>query len=335
MKSRHFCLCFFVGLLFLPACDRTEKKPSAPPTPKLVVAIPTYPGFAIPYLAEKRELFQGVKVELKQIDDAAVINSGMMRGDIDACFTSVDAFVLAAAAGVEAKAVLLSDESLGADGIVAKNSIRSLADLQGKKVAANLGWPGHFFLLYNLRQNQIPFDKVPITNMDADKAGAAFVSGNLDAAVTWEPWLTKAISGGNAHMLVSTKTLPGVILDVCLVSKDALAEHPDAVQAFVDGYYRALALHAEQEEVANSIMAEALGLQVEEFAAMCEGLRFIQAKEAAELLQTGGGVPNLFATAAGIWSEAKDPDTNKPIINKPLSPKDHVTSKFVERFLEK
>ena len=105
----------------------------SPPKP-FVVAIPTYPGFAIPYLAKEKGYFGDAKVELKRMDDAAAINAGLIRGDIDACFTSVDSFVLAASQGVEAKAVLMSDESRGADGIVVKPQIKDVADLKGKKV---------------------------------------------------------------------------------------------------------------------------------------------------------------------------------------------------------
>ena len=289
-----------------------------------VVAIPTYPGFAIPYLAKEKELFEGINVELKRIDDAAAINAGMIRGDIDACFTSVDSFVLAASQGVEAKAVLMSDESRGADGIVVKPEILTVADLKGKKVAANLGWPGHFFLLYNLKKEGVRFVDVPITNMDADKAGAAFVSGNLDAAVTWEPWLSKATSAQNGKILVSTADLPGVILDVMLVREESLKNRSKAVQAFVNGYYKALDAYKSDKVSGTKIMAEALGLTPEEFEAMTQGFRFIAVDEANRLLKpTDGAVVKLFAEAAQIWLKGG-------VIEKNVATEGRVTNQFVE-----
>ncbi len=265
---------------------------------------------------------------MKKIDDSGAINAGMIRGDIDACFTSTDAFVLATANGVQAKAILLSDESRGADGIVAKKDIKTVADLKGKKVAANLGWPGHFFLLYNLKKAGIPFKAVPITNMDADQAGAAFIGGSLDAAVTWEPWLSKATSEGNAHILVSTKTLPGVILDVLLVRDETIAKNPDAVQAFVRGYYEALKAYNADKKGAGKIMAQALSLKADEFEAMTEGFRFIPPEEAEKLLAADGGVQKLFQSAAEIWLEAK-------VVEKTVSSQDRITNRFVEAVLKK
>lgn len=336
MKIRTTVAVLLIGLV-LAGCDRkpepsgstnTGGSTAAPvPAKKFVVAIPTYPGFAIPFLAQNNGLFGDVEVELKRIDDAGIINSGMIKGDIDACFTSTDAFVLAASQGVDAQAVLLSDESLGADGIVAKKSITSVADLRGKTVAANLGWPGHFFLLYNLKKAGIPFDEVPITNMDADKAGAAFVSGNLDAAVTWEPWLSKATSEDGGHVLLSTRDMPKVIVDVMLVRSETVKQNPAAVQAFVNGYYKALAMYQADAAATTPIMAEALGLPAEDFTAMTEGFRFIPAKEAAEMLAAGGAVGDVFDTAADIWLEAG-------LIEKSVPTEQRVNPDFVEAYLE-
>lgn len=320
--------------MVIAGCERKSEDAGGKGTPstrpaktKFVVAIPTYPGFTIPYLAAKKDFFEGIEVELKRIDDAGVINSGMVKGDIDACFTSVDAFVLAASQGVDAQAVLLSDESRGADGIVAKRQISAVADLRGKKVAANLGWPGHFFLLYNLKRSGIPLDTVPITNLDADKAGAAFISGSLDAAVTWEPWLSKATSNPDAHILVSTRTMPGVILDVLLVRSETVGSRGVAVQSFVNGYYKALALYLKDRASAEPVMAEAIGLPPQEFATMTAGFRFIPPDEAVQMLSNGGAVEQLFKTAADVWLEAK-------VIDKPVSADGRSSNGFISKYLK-
>jgi len=231
---------------------------------------------------------------------------------------------LAASQGVQPQAVLMSDESRGADGIVTKAEIRGLPDLKGKKVAANLGWPGHFFLLYNLQKEGVRFDDVPITNMDADKAGAAFVSGSLDAAVTWEPWLSKATSGQNGKILISTADLPGVILDVMLVRDGSVKNRSKAIQAFVDGYYKAFEAYQSDKAGGTKIMAEALGLQPEEFEAMTQGFRFISADEAKELLKpSDGAVAKLFQEAAQIWLKGG-------VIEGNIASQGRVTSQFVE-----
>lgn len=329
MKIIRGWLLFFILTFILGGCwnksgsTNSGNTNGGPPAQSFVVAIPTYPGFGIPYLAENKGFFKGMNVKLVRMDDSAAINAGMERGDIDACFTSVDSFVLLVSANIRAKAILMSDESKGADGIVVKKNIKDLASLKGKKVAANLGWPGHFFLLYNLKKAGIPFNDVEITNLDADKAGAAFVSGTLDAAVTWEPWLSKATSAGNGTILVSTGTLPGVILDVMVVRDETLANKRAEVQAFVNGYYQALKAYNEDKAGSSAIMANALGLKPEDFTAMTEGFRFIEADEAGRLLAPNGPVASLFQSASDIWSEAK-------IIERPIASSDTTNNAFVE-----
>ena len=54
--------------------------------------------------------------------------------------------------------------------------------------------------------------------MNPDDAGTAFAAGKLDGAVTWEPWITKATSAGQGHVVFSSKDAPYVIIDVLVTS---------------------------------------------------------------------------------------------------------------------
>ena len=47
--------------------------------------------------------------------------------------------------------------------------------------------------------------------------GGAFVAKHVDAAVTWEPWLTKGKATDFGHLLVDSSTTPGLITDVIIV----------------------------------------------------------------------------------------------------------------------
>ena len=284
-----------------------------------VVAIPTYPGFAIPFIAEKKGFFSNQKVVLKRIDDPAIINSGIIKGEIDGTFTSTDSFVLAAAQGVDAQAVLLADESYGADGIVVKKNIKNIGELKGKKIALNIGWPGHFFLLYNLDKVGLTPGDVTIINMDADKAGAAFVSGKLDAAVTWEPWLSKAREYTDGKVLVSTKDIRGIIIDPLIVSSATILKYPGSVQAFVDGYYKAFKWYMENKTEGNSIMANAFGLAQEEFEAMISSSFLLGPAESKKMLQRGGDIEKLFTMSAALWTASKVIDKKPETITLPVN----------------
>ena len=67
--------------------------------------------------------------------------------------------------------------------------------------------------------------KAGLTDKDVEvvpmSAGAAFMAGKVDAAVTWEPWLSKGASA-NGKVLVSTKDLPGIIVDSISFRKEVI-----------------------------------------------------------------------------------------------------------------
>ena len=65
------------------------------------------------------------------------------------------------------------------------------------------------------------------------RAGAAFVANKVDAAVTWEPWLSRGKKTDFGHLLVDSSTTPGLITDVIIVTKDYVAKHPKEVLEFV------------------------------------------------------------------------------------------------------
>ena len=45
--------------------------------------------------------------------------------------------------------------------------------------------------------------------MTAADAGAAFVAERVDAAVTWEPWLTRGRQAPHGHLLIDSSKHPG------------------------------------------------------------------------------------------------------------------------------
>jgi NitT/TauT family transport system substrate-binding protein len=61
--------------------------------------------------------------------------------------------------------------------------------------------------------------------MDPDAAGAALKAGSVDAAVTWEPWITQLSGESGANVLYSTKDAPNILLDcVAVTTKPSNAE---------------------------------------------------------------------------------------------------------------
>src|SRR6185295_9408811 len=175
--------------------------------------INSWVGWAPLYLAQAKNLFGTSKLELIRVEETGARKSTMIAGQVDGYGSSVDNFALDATEGVPGRIVMTFDESHGADGIVSKKSIATPADLRGKKVGFQKGLPSHFLLLTVLQAANLSPSDVQQVDLDDDKAGAAFAAGRLDAAVTWEPWISKAAAPANGKILVSTREYPGLIVD--------------------------------------------------------------------------------------------------------------------------
>ena len=119
----------------------------------------------------------------------------MGAGRLDGIVSTIDTMIPHLKTGKEFQYVLALDDSAGGDGIVARKEIKSVRDLRGKRVAVQEGSVSQFFLNVLLRDAGLSEKDVRIVNMKPGDAGAAFVAGRVDAAVTWEPWLSNGQDG--------------------------------------------------------------------------------------------------------------------------------------------
>jgi len=150
-------------------------------------------------------------------------------------------------AGKDGKAVMIVDNTQGGDAIIARDpAIRSVEDLAGKTVALLQFTPSHGMLIDAIDNSSLTARKkesikTVFINAEEGTAGvrAAYESGNVDAAVLWDPDLALAqrnVKG--SHVVYSTKTATNLIFDVMVCDSRILAK-PDGqavVQKFVDGW---------------------------------------------------------------------------------------------------
>jgi NitT/TauT family transport system substrate-binding protein len=183
----------------------------------------------------------------------------------------------------------VTDISDGGDGIIAAAGVDSIAQLKGKRVAFPEGQPSHLMLLYHLDKAGLQSaDIVPILTDDAGKAGELFAAGQVDAAVTWEPWLSTAVEAGKGKVLVDSKGSKDILIGILAANQTRVDGSSDKLTRFLRGWYRSLDYALAHPDEANPIMAKAFNLPPEEFGEILSGLRFIGKDEAMHLLGVGG-----------------------------------------------
>ena len=306
-----------IYLAFGPGGDSSDEAP-------LKITINSWIGWAPLYLAQEKGLNDGVEVEIIRVEDTGARKSTMISGEVDGYASSVDNFALDAAQGVPGKIVLCFDESSGGDGIVVKKGIDELADLKGKKIGYQKGLPSHFLLLTILKKAGLTEADIEHVDMDADKAGAAFVAGHLDAAVTWEPWISKAADTADGKILLTTKDFPGLIVDVLVLRDEVLAARRDEVEKLVEGWFRALEYWKQHENESNQIMSKAYGLTVDEFNDMVSGVTFYDRTRNIAYMGSGSGseINTVFKSANELWRDAG-------VIEEAVEPKETIDPSFI------
>lgn len=306
----RFGFALLVVALLVPGVAAAQSTPVATggePVP-LRLAVSSWVGYGPLWLAEERGFFdeEGVSVDLNLIEVSADRITAMQADRLDASATTVDTWTLFAAQGADLVQVLATDESAGGDGIVAKQEIASIADLAGKTVAVQSASTSQFLLANALQEAGLSLDDLQLLDMSSGDAGAAFVAGQVDAAVTWQPWLATARETEFGHLLLDTRETPGLIVDTVAFRPRYVTENPEAVAAFVRAYYRAVDEIVSNPDEANAIMAESIGMETEDFVATLADLRLWGADENEAYFGTAeepGPIDDLVQQAGEFYQE--------------------------------
>jgi NitT/TauT family transport system substrate-binding protein len=134
------------------------------------------------------------------------------------------------------------DFSNGGDGIVVRESIKTVKDLAGKKLVLAQNSPSQFFALNMLVAGGLqPGDVDMVYTDDAFQAAAAFnAQKDLAGCVSWAPDIYNLEKAKGNRMLVTTQTANRLIADVWFARADFAKDHPDKIEALVRGIFDAM-----------------------------------------------------------------------------------------------
>ncbi len=207
--------------------------------------------------------------------------------------------------------VVALDDSAGSDGIVADKSITSIADLSGKKVAFSAGSVWQFYLDVLLAKAGMTEAELTPVAMTAGDAGAAFVAGKVDAAVTWEPWLSKGKQVAHGRLLVDSSTTPGLITEILVAGTALVAKRGKEIKGMVDAWNDAVAFQRANPQEAAEIMAKGVGGWLSDpkvFAETLTGIRYYGADDNKKYFGSKdkpGPLAETMRAAIEIWSRHK------------------------------
>jgi NitT/TauT family transport system substrate-binding protein len=271
----------------------------------LKVGYDSWVGHIGVFVAAEKGFFdkQGVHVDLRAFSGPADTIPPAVAGDLDVALTTPET-VLSVDARQKAELinVAMIDLSTGADAVVVRNDIHDVAGLRGKTIAVTFGQCNELLLLKALAAVGLKETDVTLINMDGDTSGAAFVAGRLDAAVTWEPWVSQVTSTGKGHVVFSTRDVPDVIFDSVAVTRRFAALHADRIEAFLRGLDAGVSYARSHPAESQMIVARRLSVAPAEVAIMLKGVTVYDLKDNLTLFGTSARPGRIYAAMDKVAS---------------------------------
>jgi len=232
-------------------------------------------GYTPMYIAIEKGFFQemGFDLEYNIFGASGEADAAFSAGRIDAQSSVTSEAVALASKGVDYRIVQIADTSLGGDGILARNSVADVADFKGREIAVEVGAVSHFFLLQVLEEAGLTADDVTITNLTPDAAASAYTADRVDIAVTYSPFLKQANDAQtDGRIIYDTSKMPTAIVDAYMFNTEFVEANPAAVQAHIDGIYKAIDFLDTNTDEALELAAKWLELSPEDVATELQGV---------------------------------------------------------------
>lgn len=250
------------------------------------------------YVAQEKGFFtkRGLEVKANVFSGLGEMRAAFGAGKLNAQTTAtvLDAYALAQQ-GVNYSTVMVGDYSQGADGILARNSIASLADFKGKRIAVEQGSLSHLFLSEVLKEAGLTQKDVTLINSTADAAAAAYQAGQIDIAVTYAPYLQTANQARkDGRIIYDSSKMPTLIPSLFLFNNQFVQQKPVAIQAFVDGFFEGKKFLETNRDEALAIAAKQLQVSPQEAAEQLKTVSLVSLEQNRDIL----GNPNSPAYLA-------------------------------------
>lgn len=261
------------------------------PEPPLRVGLIPWPGTEPLFLARDLGLYPSPRIHLVEYVSSDQSLRAFRNGAIDAISSTLEEVLRFEQLGQEPRVVLVLDASHGADCLMARPEIHALEELRGRKVGTEESMLGIYMLGRMLDQSGLHREDVKLEYRVPDAQTDAYVRGDVDAVITYEPYCQKLANAG-AQRLFDSSRIPGEIVDVLMVRASYLREHPAQVDALLRGWFAGLDWHRKHPEEGTRRMARRVGLDEHQFAQTLTQVRFMD--EQAQHEQLTGPHPRLL-----------------------------------------
>lgn len=315
--NQRLCCRFALALvspLALVACEPL-------PTPPLKVGLSAWVGNDPLVLAQEKQLMARREVKLIELSSGSETLRNFRNGLLDAAALTLDETLRLADEGVDVKIVAVLGTSVGADLVMARESVAGLEQLKGKLIAVERTTAGAVMLRRLLQAAGLKEGELMVRHLEASQHLEALLSRRVDAAVTYEP-LAQTMREAGFHELFNSREAPGDIVSVLVVRPAGLAEHGRQVGELLAGWQRGVQAVTRDPAAAAALLSRGTGLSPAEYQGTLSGLRLYSSEESLELLsgqpiRLGQDAERLVLTMVDMGLIKDTPDWGKLVADVP------------------
>lgn len=249
------------------------------------------------FLARELGLYDPDVLRLVEMPSSTASLMALATGELEAATLTLDEFLLAREGGLDVRVILVFDDSAGADAVMSRPGIERLEDIKGKRIGVEETAAGALVLAKLLEKAQLAPDEVVRVQVTGDRHLEAYMAGEVDVLVTWEPFATQLQAQG-ARRIFDSRHFPGLVIDVLVAHADALERTPEAFRKLLAGHFQALDYLRASPDDAFRRMAPRLGVSPDEVRAALQRVHLMD--RAANRGWLGGPQPGLLSTAENV-----------------------------------
>jgi NitT/TauT family transport system substrate-binding protein len=289
----HLCVIACLALLLaLGGCARESQT-------ALRIGTNVWIGSEPLYLARELGRLDPAAVQLVEYPSASEVLRAYRNQAIDGMVISMDELFGLAVDGLQPRIVLVVDVSHGADVVVGRRGMQTMRDLKGKSVAVESSALGAFVLSRALALNSMQASDVNVVHLESNEQPSAFEKGQVDAAVTFDPYRVQFLRAGAKTLFDSTQ-IPGEIVDLLAVRATVIEKQPKAVQALLTGWFGAIDYMNSDPKDAARRMGIRQQTSGEQFLEAQQGLHVPSREE--NLRMIGGPTPELAVSGRRLMA---------------------------------
>lgn len=196
---------------------------------------------------------KGAKVEWSKFTSGPPILEALVSNRIDLSSMGDGAVITGLANQLPFEIIgLLGDgKDLNTVIVPVNSTISSVADLKGKTIGVAKGTTSHVYLIKILQSIGLSQDDVKQINLQADDALAAFETGQLDAWITLDPYVTLSVEQKKAKII---EVQGEFLAPLSMIARSGFAkEHPELVTEYLKVYQQTLDWQRENLDEAAAI----------------------------------------------------------------------------------